>query len=147
MISSLLCEKTNYETLSINSQSSFSCRDACIDALNNAIDNREEGIMVKDCESIYRPSARRGGWFKLKPEYVDGLMDQLDVLIVGGFWGIGHRGGLMSHFLCAVALPTPTGKKPSVFWSFCKVSILWQFLKILCSFNNFSLGKKQNLFL
>lgn len=96
-------------------------RDACIDALNNAIDNREEGIMVKDCESVYRPSARRGGWFKLKPEYVDGLMDQLDVLIVGGFWGVGHRGGLMSHFLCAVALPMPAGKKPNVFWSFCKV--------------------------
>ncbi|WAR24448.1 DNLI4-like protein, partial [Mya arenaria] len=42
----------------------------CADALNEAIDGREEGIMVKNPESVYRPNTRKGGWFKVKPEYV-----------------------------------------------------------------------------
>lgn len=93
----------------------------CVDALNDAIDNREEGIMVKDAESAYRPNTRKGGWWKLKPEYVGGLMDELDLLIIGGFFGEGHRGGMMSHFLCGVAVPEANGEEPKVFYSFCKV--------------------------
>ncbi|CAH1773972.1 unnamed protein product [Owenia fusiformis] len=93
----------------------------CADALNNAIDNREEGIMVKDPESIYKPNVRTGGWYKIKPEYVGGLMDELDLLIVGGYMGKGRRSNMMSHFLCAVAVPTDDGSHPKVFHSFCKV--------------------------
>ena len=33
--------------------------------LNEAIDNREEGIVVKDPDSIYKPNARKGGWLKV----------------------------------------------------------------------------------
>ncbi|KYO41296.1 DNA ligase 4 [Alligator mississippiensis] len=77
--------------------------------------------MVKDPTSIYKPDKRGEGWLKIKPEYVTGLMDELDLLIVGGYWGKGLRGGMMSHFLCAVAeIPTPGGK-PSVFHSICRV--------------------------
>jgi DNA ligase-4 len=32
--------------------------------------------MVKNPESVYRPNTRKGGWFKVKPEYVGGLMVQ-----------------------------------------------------------------------
>ncbi|KAM4711049.1 LOW QUALITY PROTEIN: DNA ligase 4 [Anableps anableps] len=92
-----------------------------VDALNDAIDNREEGIMVKDPLSIYKPDKRGEGWLKIKPEYVDGLMDELDLLIVGGYWGKGRRGGMMSHFLCAVAEAPKPGEKPSVFHSFCRI--------------------------
>lgn len=28
--------------------------------------------MVKNPESVYRPNTRKGGWFKVKPEYVGG---------------------------------------------------------------------------
>ncbi|XP_052257350.1 DNA ligase 4-like [Dreissena polymorpha] len=93
----------------------------CADALNEAIDGREEGIMVKNPDSVYRPNTRKGGWFKVKPEYVGGLMDELDVLVVGGYFGVGHRAGMMSHFLCAVAVPTEDGNKPDIFYSFCKI--------------------------
>ncbi|KAG8430044.1 hypothetical protein GDO86_018598 [Hymenochirus boettgeri] len=92
-----------------------------VDALNEAIDNREEGIMVKDPLSIYKPDKRGEGWLKIKPEYVNGLMDELDVIIVGGYWGKGSRGGMMSHFLCAVAEASSPGDKPSVFHSLCRV--------------------------
>ncbi|KAK3794568.1 hypothetical protein RRG08_003717 [Elysia crispata] len=97
----------------------------CADALNEAIDNKEEGIMVKLTDSVYKPNTRKGGWFKIKPEYIGGLMDELDVLIVGGYFGVGHRGGLVSHFLCAVAVSdnddSDEEKKPTLFYSFCKV--------------------------
>ena len=29
------------------------------------------------------------GWLKIKPEYVDSLSDQLDVIIIGGYFGKG----------------------------------------------------------
>ncbi|XP_029942990.1 DNA ligase 4 [Salarias fasciatus] len=90
-------------------------------ALNDAIDSREEGIMVKDPASVYKPDKRGEGWLKIKPEYVDGLMDELDLLIVGGYWGKGRRGGMMSHFLCAVAEAAPPGEEPSAFHTLCRV--------------------------
>lgn len=38
-------------------------------SLNRAIDNRDEGIMMKDPNTVYRPSKeRKGGWWKIKPE-------------------------------------------------------------------------------
>ncbi|XP_012678745.2 DNA ligase 4 [Clupea harengus] len=92
-----------------------------VDALNEAIDNREEGIMVKDPLSIYKPDKRGEEWLKIKPEYVDGLMDELDLLIVGGYWGKGRRGGMMSHFLCAVSETPLAGENPSVFHTICRI--------------------------
>lgn len=98
----------------------------CINALNDAIDNKEEGIMVKVPESAYKPNTRKGGWYKIKPEYVNNLMDELDVLVVGGYFGVGHRSGMMSHFLCAVADRKDGEDKPKRFCSFCKV---WSYLE------------------
>lgn len=103
-----------------------------VDALNEAIDNREEGIMVKYPLSTYKPDKRGEGWLKIKPEYVDGLMDELDLLIVGGYWGKGSRGGMMSHFLCAVAEAPPAGEKPSTFHTLCRVGSGYT-MKELCS--------------
>ncbi|XP_053139773.1 DNA ligase 4 isoform X2 [Hemicordylus capensis] len=102
-------------------KSQASTRKEVVDALNEAIDNREEGIVVKDPMSIYKPDKRGEGWLKIKPEYVSGLMDELDLLIVGGYWGKGLRGGMMSHFLCAVAETPLPGENPSVFQSICRV--------------------------
>ena len=99
------------------------CSQQCVDALNEAIDQREEGIMVKDPDTPYKPNTRKGGWYKIKPEYVGGLMDELDVIVVGGNFGTGHRSDMMSHFLCAVALPPESGKKPTKFQTFCRVNI------------------------
>ena len=93
----------------------------CINALNDAIDGKEEGIMVKMPESAYKPNTRKGGWYKIKPEYVNNLMDELDVLVIGGYFGVGHRSGMMSHFLCALADKNDGEDKPKKFHSFCKV--------------------------
>lgn len=77
--------------------------------------------MVKDPETAYKPNTRKGGWYKIKPEYIGGLMDELDLVVVGGFFGAGHRRQMLSHFLCAVAVPPEDGEKPTQFHSFCKV--------------------------
>lgn len=36
--------------------------------LEDAIDNREEGIIVKDPLSVYKPNLRNEGWYKIKSE-------------------------------------------------------------------------------
>lgn len=84
--------------------------------MDAAILNREEGIMVKNLDSTYLPHERKGYWIKLKPEYIDGVGDDLDLLIVGGYYSSGcRRGGTISHFLLGVAGPkddtTPDGKQ------------------------------------
>lgn len=107
-------------------------RQECIDALNDAIDSREEGIMIKDPESIYKPNVRKGGWYKLKPDYIGGLMDEVDVLVVGGYFGVGSRSHMMSHFLCAVAMPAAVGEHPTVFHSFCRVCVFNCFQTARC---------------
>lgn len=43
-------------------------RDDVIKVLNEAIDNREEGVVLKDPDSVYRPATRKAGWIKVKPE-------------------------------------------------------------------------------
>lgn len=39
-----------------------------MDRLNQAITDCEEGIVVKNPYSIYKPNSRKGGWYKIKPE-------------------------------------------------------------------------------
>lgn len=46
---------------------------------------------------------------KVKPEYMDELGENVDVLVVGGFWGQGRRAGRMSSFM--VGLRDPTKKE------------------------------------
>ncbi|XP_048580100.1 DNA ligase 4 [Nematostella vectensis] len=100
-----------------------SSNEEVIKSLNEAIDRREEGLVVKSRDSVYKPNVRNGGgWLKIKPEYVASLSDDLDVVIVGGYFGVGRRQGMVSHFLCAVAVPSDRrGEKPSQFYSLCKV--------------------------
>lgn len=43
-------------------------REEVMAALNSSIEKLEEGIVVKEPESVYKPNARREGWIKIKPE-------------------------------------------------------------------------------
>ncbi|GAU42510.1 hypothetical protein TSUD_376390 [Trifolium subterraneum] len=71
------------------------------------IENRDEGIVVKDLSSKWEPSDRSGKWLKLKPDYVQAGSD-LDVLIIGGYYGSGRRGGEVAQFLVGLAeRPSP----------------------------------------
>nr|XP_023914972.1 DNA ligase 4 [Quercus suber] len=84
------------------------------------IENRDEGIVLKDLGSKWEPSDRTGKWLKLKPEYIRAGSD-LDVLIIGGYYGSGRRGGEVAQFLVGIAeLPAPN-TYPRRFLSFSRV--------------------------
>lgn len=102
-----------------------------IRVLNEAIDNREEGVVLKNPDSIYSPASRKGGWIKVKPEYVDSLVSELDLLIIGAYYGSGRRKGVLSHFLLGVAVPSnEVGGKPTEFHSFCRVGSGYTFAEL-----------------
>ncbi|KAH8548349.1 hypothetical protein BGW37DRAFT_523377 [Umbelopsis sp. PMI_123] len=73
-----------------------------VQALDEATTLRQEGIVVKNPGSIYEPGARNYSWIKVKPEYIDELRDNCDLLIVGADYGTGKRGSKLSQFLCAI---------------------------------------------
>ncbi|XP_057486058.1 DNA ligase 4 isoform X2 [Actinidia eriantha] len=84
------------------------------------IENRDEGIVLKDLGSKWEPSDRRGKWLKLKPDYVRPGSD-LDVLIIGGYYGSGRRGGEVAQFLVGLAERSAPNTYPRRFISFCRV--------------------------
>ncbi|KRY19719.1 DNA ligase 4, partial [Trichinella patagoniensis] len=92
------------ERMQIVDQQLVDSADQVIELLNETVGRGEEGIMVKDPASLYKPNARTSsaGWFKIKPDYINGLVDDLDVLIVGGYFGTGRRSNLLSHFMIAL---------------------------------------------
>ncbi|CAJ1975847.1 unnamed protein product [Sphenostylis stenocarpa] len=84
------------------------------------IENRDEGIVLKDRSSKWEPSDRSGKWLKLKPEYIQAGSD-LDVLIIGGYYGSGRRGGQVAQFLVGLAERPSPNTHPKRFISFCRV--------------------------
>lgn len=39
-----------------------------LNLLNKAIDDREEGVVIKRIDSQYAPGKRTAGWYKIKPD-------------------------------------------------------------------------------
>ncbi len=57
-----------------------------------------EGLIVKDLDANYIPGRSvAGGWLKVKP-----LLENLDLVIVGGVWGSGKRAGWISSVVLGV---------------------------------------------
>lgn len=54
--------------------------------LNEAIMKGEEGLVIKDPNSRYYPGMRGPEWIKLKPQYIKGTIEDLDVIIIGGYY-------------------------------------------------------------
>ncbi|RLM66518.1 putative DNA ligase 4 [Panicum miliaceum] len=86
----------------------------------DTIDNRDEGIILKDLASKWEPGDRNGKWLKLKPDYIHAGAD-LDVIIIGGYYGSGRRGGEVAQFLVGLAVPSDDNSYPKRFLSFCRV--------------------------
>lgn len=94
-----------------------------------------EGLMVKMLdgpESYYEPSRRSQNWLKVKKDYLSGIGDSLDLVVLGAYFGRGKRTSWYGAFLLACWNP-----KDEVFETVCNIgtgfseAILDQFHKEL----------------
>lgn len=59
--------------------------DHLTELINEAMNNQEEGLILKKSQSVYKPGERNAGWYKLKPDYLDDdVVKDFDCVIIGG---------------------------------------------------------------
>ncbi|XP_053682704.1 DNA ligase 4 isoform X2 [Sabethes cyaneus] len=93
-----------------------------VELLNQAIDARQEGVVIKKQDSVYSPNERNAGWYKIKPDYIDNLVTDFDLLIIGGYYNF--RKTLVNTFLVGVLEKRPSSEdEQPVFLAVTKVSM------------------------
>lgn len=81
-----------------------------------AVEMGTEGLVVKDPKSQYEAGARGWSWIKLKRSYISKMVEPVDLVVVGAFWGKGRRAGTYGALLMAAYSP-----EEDVFRTVCKM--------------------------
>lgn len=92
--------------------------------LRQVVAEASEGLVLKNPGSTYRLNERNDDWMKVKPEYMTEFGENLDCVIIGGYYGSGKRGGILSSFLCGLRVDENhirQGADPMKCYSFFKV--------------------------
>ena len=92
--------------------------------LRKVVAEASEGLVLKNPRSMYRLNDRNDDWMKVKPEYMTEFGESLDCVVIGGYYGSGHRGGKLSSFMCGLRVDQNQirqGANPMKCYSFFKV--------------------------
>ncbi len=62
--------------------------------ISKAIAEGLEGLVLKDCDSVYEPGKRH--WLKVKKDYLEegAMADSADLIVLGAYYGTGNKGEL-----------------------------------------------------
>ena len=114
-LESVIQEREGY--LQVSRQIKCETKSEVLTELNKVIERGEEGLILKKPDSLYVPDQRtNGGWYKIKPDYLEGLNDTIDAVVLGGYYGTGRQSGSICSYLCGLR------NEAGVYLSFCKVS-------------------------
>ncbi|OAA74734.1 DNA ligase, ATP-dependent [Akanthomyces lecanii RCEF 1005] len=116
--------KPVHRRLEIHGYTSATSSDAIEPLLRDVVANASEGLVLKNPRSMYRLNSRNDDWLKVKPEYMSEFGESLDCLVIGGYYGSGKRGGMLSSYLCGLRVSpnyVQAGANPEKCFSFFKV--------------------------
>jgi DNA ligase 4 len=88
--------------LEISKSRNISTTDQLSSSIDDAIAKKEEGLMIKLPDSYYYPGIRSKDWIKIKPQYITGIGDELDLIIMGGYYGSSDKRGSITSFILGV---------------------------------------------
>ncbi len=110
--------------LEIHAFESATSADAIEPLLRKVVADASEGLVLKNPRSVYRLNSRNDDWIKVKPEYMSEFGESLDCVVIGGYFGSGHRGGRLSSYMCGLRVSENhirAGANPEKCMSFFKV--------------------------
>ncbi|CEJ01460.1 hypothetical protein RMCBS344292_15487 [Rhizopus microsporus] len=120
LLNSLITPQGNY--LKLIPRKKLHTEEELMNELNAAIDMRMEGLMVKMPFARY-DMKKTNAWLKLKPDYMDALVENCNLLVVGAKYGTGRRSNKLAQFFCAVRDDTIPETEEPRFISFSMVGI------------------------